>query len=789
MRDGKAPNFGTWSTDTLGAVALRKKTSNGDDFNFEIHDIVRMEYEFRDWDRPLSYPGTDLFLLCFRIGFSFFGLTKHEIVQKWFPEAWNNCPGVAIVLVAIAGPRESMSDSFYWKEGVQIADDIGAYAYVEVSPWSKKTNEQTLIDVMFEAINYSPDAKKKPRFFSRLLFGSSSTPPPPSSLPAPVLSSTSGLVCCESIFGPPSVAEPCCRYGHSSAVLHDILYIVGGCDSSKVPARTAQRFNLTTRKWLPPIPLTCSGVSFGGSQFPAACQVGNRIFLYGGNLSDTASSPTASSTVPLDSEIPQSSTVVTEGETVASESTASPPSSTLPSASVSFSRSLFLIEMPDCGLQRLNTCVGPEEPAALIGASLVHWNGKLYLFGGFHSPGMSSHRLYEFNLTTAEWHRVDAGSVTPPGRHYHSAFVTSLGEMFVFGGINEKRIKFSDLWSVNLSEATFTWSCHTSFGLPPTPQRGNRGCLIDDSTFVVVGSANESEACEFSVLDLSKKIWSRAKSEAAPVSREFHSVVPRGQAVFLCGGVLRQTEARILGDGYTFSLFYNPVTRMPHQCWLLVLSYLSAEELCLLGHTCKAFYSLCDDDILWRPFVHSSEKTNLRKTFLSQARKLLWKNSTPKVVKITVDPFKGPNRAACFLGDAYILMSDYSRKKVEDLCDGDLVLSEQMRPRRIALLSIRTLDCMQSMAYVCGVGLTPGHPICLQGEWVHPFTVATPVSTFVHKLYNIVLDGGQQVNDHSVILNGLIVCTLGKDCGPKVREKFPWADELYGTGFWQFSTA
>lgn len=44
--------------------------------------------------------------------------------------------------------------------------------------------------------------------------------------------------------------------------------------------------------------------------------------------------------------------------------------------------------------------------------------------------------------------------------------------------------------------------------------------------------------------------------------------------------------------------------------------------------------------------------------------------------------------------------------------------------------------------------------------------------------------GGPFVFDHSIIINGLIVCTLGKDCGTRVAKGWPKADSLYGTGYW-----
>jgi Ras family protein A len=63
-----------------------------------------------DYDRlrPLSYPDTDLVLICFSLA----GDNKasyHNVATKWFPEAKHFCPGIPIVLV---GTKEDLRSEF-----------------------------------------------------------------------------------------------------------------------------------------------------------------------------------------------------------------------------------------------------------------------------------------------------------------------------------------------------------------------------------------------------------------------------------------------------------------------------------------------------------------------------------------------------------------------------------------------------------------------------------------------------------------------------------------------------
>ena len=52
-----------------------------------------------DYDRlrPLSYPGTDVFLLCFSVDSAD---SLDNIEEKWLPELRHHAPGVPIILVA-----------------------------------------------------------------------------------------------------------------------------------------------------------------------------------------------------------------------------------------------------------------------------------------------------------------------------------------------------------------------------------------------------------------------------------------------------------------------------------------------------------------------------------------------------------------------------------------------------------------------------------------------------------------------------------------------------------------
>lgn len=93
-----------------------------------------------DYDRlrPLSYPQTDVFLICFSV----VSPPSYENVRsKWYPEVAHHAPNIPIVLVGTKlDLREDASTIQWlqgrrqqpvtWSQGTQLAKEIHAVQYV-----------------------------------------------------------------------------------------------------------------------------------------------------------------------------------------------------------------------------------------------------------------------------------------------------------------------------------------------------------------------------------------------------------------------------------------------------------------------------------------------------------------------------------------------------------------------------------------------------------------------------------------------------------------------------------
>ena len=87
-----------------------------------------------DYDRlrPLSYPKTDVFLVCFSLVNK---TTLNSVRHKWIPELKHYCPGASWILV---GTKADLRDQGHEGgvprlEGEQLAADLGASGYYECS--------------------------------------------------------------------------------------------------------------------------------------------------------------------------------------------------------------------------------------------------------------------------------------------------------------------------------------------------------------------------------------------------------------------------------------------------------------------------------------------------------------------------------------------------------------------------------------------------------------------------------------------------------------------------------
>lgn len=115
-----------------------------------------------DYDsmRPISYPGTDVFLVCFSID----SITSYENVKsKWIPEIRTHAPGVPFVLVGLKTDlRAQAAADFVSRElGDKLKSDIKANGYVECSAKTQEGIKQVFEESVRTVYQFLNSRKKK----------------------------------------------------------------------------------------------------------------------------------------------------------------------------------------------------------------------------------------------------------------------------------------------------------------------------------------------------------------------------------------------------------------------------------------------------------------------------------------------------------------------------------------------------------------------------------------------------------------------------------------------------
>jgi len=150
MVDGKPINLGLW--DTAGQ---------------EDYDRLR----------PLSYPQTDVFLICFSI---ISPSSFENVSAKWFPEVSHHCPNTPLLLVGtkldlrddsetISRLREKNLAPITYEQGMAKQKEISAVKYMECSALTQKGLKQVFDEAIRAVLNPPMQKSKKKKQGCELL--------------------------------------------------------------------------------------------------------------------------------------------------------------------------------------------------------------------------------------------------------------------------------------------------------------------------------------------------------------------------------------------------------------------------------------------------------------------------------------------------------------------------------------------------------------------------------------------------------------------------------------------
>ncbi|KAJ7024176.1 cell division control protein 42 [Mycena alexandri] len=118
--------------------------------------------------RPLSYPRTDAFLICFSVGSP---ASFDNIKETWYPELQHHCPDLPFLLVAtkidLGDPSIKNAASGVGErlvttaQGVELAEKLGAEKYLECSAKTHQGLKNIFDEGIATAVKYKTSVARK----------------------------------------------------------------------------------------------------------------------------------------------------------------------------------------------------------------------------------------------------------------------------------------------------------------------------------------------------------------------------------------------------------------------------------------------------------------------------------------------------------------------------------------------------------------------------------------------------------------------------------------------------
>nr|XP_027087531.1 tRNA wybutosine-synthesizing protein 2/3/4-like [Coffea arabica] len=164
-------------------------------------------------------------------------------------------------------------------------------------------------------------------------------------------------------------AAPCPRMGHTSNILGDSMYVIGGRADPLSVLNDVWVFRMGTKEWSL---LQCSGSQFSPRHRHAAAVMGSKIYIFGG----------------------------VDNNAIVS--------------------SLFVLDMKN--LQWTEIPIKGEWPSPRHSHSMLAYGDHLYMFGGCDGEKALGD-LYAFNVQICEWKKLNMDGRKPTARFSHSMFI------------------------------------------------------------------------------------------------------------------------------------------------------------------------------------------------------------------------------------------------------------------------------------------------------------------------------------------------------------------------------
>ncbi|KAK6104668.1 Kelch motif family protein [Brugia pahangi] len=190
-----------------------------------------------------------------------------------------------------------------------------------------------------------------------------------------------------------------------------------------------------------------------------------------------------------------------------------------------------------------------EIPSRSIGHTVVAYERKIFLWGGFQVSRRTTHQLFCYDTERHIWTTVSCTNAPPLPRFGHTAVVYN-DMMIIFGGIDQNFSTPDHIDVFNFkSQKWIKWSVT---GKLPEAREFHTACVIGNKMYIFGGVGVPMYELQISFLNLETRHWEQQNvTGVIPCGRKNHSAWVYRDKMYIFGGCL-QDESYHFGTIHEF---------------------------------------------------------------------------------------------------------------------------------------------------------------------------------------------------------------------------------------------
>jgi len=173
-----------------------------------------------------------------------------------------------------------------------------------------------------------------------------------------------------------------------------------------------------------------------------------------------------------------------------------------------------------------------QIPSERFHQSTQLYKDSMYIFGGLSKNKNANNEIYELELKSQNWKKLETIGSAPKERSGHISVIYK-DFIYIFGGSNGS-ILFNDLYSFNISNKE--WKELSTTGIIPSPLENASAALHKSDLYIFAGRGGSGMTSDLFKINLDTLTWTILENTGSPSRRFGHVLICSGDFLYVFGG-------------------------------------------------------------------------------------------------------------------------------------------------------------------------------------------------------------------------------------------------------------